>query len=254
MIYLNKIFIMVTRLGMFGLVLSLLLSLMSCKSTLEVEGNFPTPVINIIPLNVGIIYEEQFRSYRYIEKNEERNEWDIGIGKSQVKLFNTVLSAMFKSVVVTKNEKLATNISADVPSVATDTSIDLFFKPKVEEFQYNVPDETNINMFEVWIKYNMKVYDDQGQLIADWIQTAYGKTPTAFFKSQKRALNEAMIIALRDIGAVLSLRFIHIPEINNWLKQKHSISQIRKYYKKNKSQTELITVQLANNSLNLGYL
>ncbi len=60
MIYLNQIFIMVTRLVMFSLVLSL----MSCKSTLEVEGNFPTPVINIIPLNVGIIYEKQFQSYR----------------------------------------------------------------------------------------------------------------------------------------------------------------------------------------------
>jgi len=254
MIYLNQIFIMVTRLVMFGLVLSLLLSLMSCKSTLEVEGNFPTPVINIIPLNVGIIYEEQFRSYRYIEKNEERNGWEIGIGKSQVKLFNTVLGAMFKSVVVTESEKMITNISADVPNTSMDTSIDLYFKPKVEEFQYNVPDETDINMFEVWIKYNMKVYDGQGQLIADWIQTAYGKTPTAFFKSQERALNEAMIIALRDIGAALSLRFIHIPEINIWLKQKQSLSQIRKHYKNHMSQAELITVLLANNSLNLGYL
>lgn len=243
MTYLNKIFVMVTRLVMLGL----LLSLISCKSTLEVEGDFPTPVISIIPLNVGIIYEEEFRSYRYIEKNEERDEWEIGIGKSQVKLFNTVLGAMFKSVIVTESEKVATNISADVPSTAIDTSIDLFFKPKVEEFQYNVPDETDINMFEVWIKYNMKVYDGQGQLIADWIQTAYGKTPTAFFKSQERALNEAMIIALRDIGAALSLRFRHIPEINTWLKQKHSTSQITKHYKKNKSHTELITVLLANN-------
>lgn len=247
MTYLNQIFVMVTRLVMFGLVLGLLLSLMSCKSTLEVEGNFPTPVINIIPLNIGIIYEEQFRSYRYIEKNEERDEWEIGIGKSQVKLFNTVLGAMFKNVVVTESEKIMTNISTDVPSTAMDTSIDLFFKPKVEEFQYNVPDETDINMFEVWIKYNMKVYDSQGQLIADWIQTAYGKTPTAFFKSQERALNEAMIIALRDIGAGLSLRFIHIPEINTWLKQKQSTSQRTKDYKKNNSHTELITVLLANN-------
>jgi len=209
---------------MFGLVLSLLLSLMSCKSTLEVEGNFPTPVINIIPLNVGIIYEEQFRSYRYIEKNEERNGWEIGIGKSQVKLFNTVLGAMFKSVVVTESEKMITNISADVPNTSMDTSIDLYFKPKVEEFQYNVPDETDINMFEVWIKYNMKVYDGQGQLIADWIQTAYGKTPTAFFQTQEKALNEAMVIALRDLGAGLSIRFVRVPEINDWIKEHDKIT------------------------------
>jgi len=184
-----------------------------CKSTLEVEGNFPTPIINQLPFDVGVIYGQTFSSYKYIEANKDRNKWEIGIGKSQVQLFNTVLGAMFKNVVIT-----------DKVGDESSTNFDMFIQPNIEEFQYNLPSETEVKMFEVWIKYNMKVYDGQGQLIADWIQTAYGKTPTAFFQTQEKALNEAMVIALRDLGAGLSIRFVRVPEINDWIKEHDKIT------------------------------
>ncbi|WP_281556514.1 hypothetical protein [Thalassomonas sp. RHCl1] len=184
----------------------LLLGCLSCTSTLQVEGDFPRPVIHQLPLQVAVHYQDDFRRYRYVEKSEKRSKWEINIGNAQVALFDTVLPAMFENVVQVSN--IGPQENAD---------IDLFFEPYVEEFQYNMPRETKVNMFEVWIKYNMKVYDGQGLLIADWILTAYGKTPTAFMKSEENALNEAMIIALRDVGAGLSLKFSHIPEINSWL-------------------------------------
>lgn len=187
----------------------LLASIQSCTNTLEVQGTFPRPVINQLPLQVAVHYEERFRSYRYIEKSERRSKWEIGIGNAQVALFDTVLPAMFKGVV---------QVTDIIPK--ENDNIDLFFQPNIEEFQYNMPRETKVNMFEVWIKYNMKVYDGQGLLIADWILTAYGKTPTAFMKSEESALNEAMIVALRDVGAGLTLKFSHIPEINTWLNKR----------------------------------
>jgi len=191
----------------FTLPLALILLITAgCTSTLQVEGEFPRPVIHQLPLQVAVHYQDDFRRYRYVEKSEKRSKWEIDIGNAQVALFDTVLPAMFENVV---------QVSGISPQENSD--IDLFFEPYVEEFQYNMPRETKVNMFEVWIKYNMKVYDGQGALIADWILTAYGKTPTAFMKSEENALNEAMIIALRDVGAGLSLKFSHIPEINSWL-------------------------------------
>lgn len=186
--------------------------LLGCSSKFEVNGVFPEPVIDKIPLVLGVIYEPEFASYRYIEKDEQRMERDIGIGKAQVKLFNTVLNAMFLQVLPSTEFKPSSN-----------DSVDMFFHPVIEEFQYNVPRETKVNVFEVWMKYHLRVFDSQGQLIADWIQTAYGKTPSAMFKSQEKALNEAMIVALRDLGASLSLRFFHVPEINSWLKQRRQV-------------------------------
>ncbi|PAJ76176.1 hypothetical protein CJF42_01480 [Pseudoalteromonas sp. NBT06-2] len=179
-----------------------------CKSTLTVKGQFPTPVVNKLPYTLGVIYDSDFRDYQYTEKDTKRDEWEIEVGEAQLKLFNTVLPAMFTDVVSVTDIKNKQNYS-----------IDIFFKPHVDELQYNVPAETKLNMFEVWIKYNMKVYDNAGLLLADWILTAYGKTPTSFMQSQESALNEAMVIALRDAGAGLTLKFSHIPEIHNWLKK-----------------------------------
>lgn len=194
--------------------LSLVL-LTSCKSTLDVKGNFPSPVINQLPFSIGVIFNKEFSNYRYIEENEDRSEWEISVGKAQVELFDVVLKAMFSNVVVTPDIK-----------VNSASGIDLFLQPNLDNFQYNVPYETKGNMYEVWLKYNMKVYDSQGQIIADWILTAYGKTPSAFFKSQETALNEAMVIALRDLGAGLALKFGHVPEINQWMKTQANSQQV----------------------------
>lgn len=181
--------------------------LVSCKSTLQVTSQFPAPLVNQLPLTVAVIYPEPFKSYKYIEQQEKRDDWEISVGQAQVALFNTVLNAMFRQVVEVKSltsEQLA--------------QVDLVIQPDLEQFQYNLPRETKVNMFEVWLKYHLTVYDPQGQLIADWLLSAYGKTPTAFFKSQETAMNESITIALRDFGASFSVKFQQIPEINQWLK------------------------------------
>ncbi|MDP2562583.1 hypothetical protein [Psychrobium sp. 1_MG-2023] len=183
-------------------------ALSGCTSTINVSGHFPSPIVDPLPLTMGVVYKPAFKQYNYVENNEKRQQWQIEIGDAQQALFNTVLPAMFKEVVTLADQ-------ADEASKKTD----LVFEPTLEEFQYNMPRETNVNMFEVWMKYNMKVYNKEGRLIADWILTAYGKTPTAFMKSEESALNEALIIALRDAGAGFSLRFGHVPEINSWLSQ-----------------------------------
>jgi len=188
--------------------------LTSCKSTLNVQGNFPTPVINQMPFSIGVVFDPQFINYQYIETGKDRSEWEISVGKAQVQLFDVVLSAMFSEV-----------ITSDKLQTISNKPIDLFFQPSLENFQYNVPNETKGKMFEVWLKYNLKVFDGQQQLMADWVLTAYGKTPTAFLKSDEAALNEAMVIALRDLGAGIALRFGHVPEINLWLKSKHQALQ-----------------------------
>jgi len=196
--------------------------LLGCTTKVVVNGYFPVPVVDPLPLTVAVVYSPDFANYKYIEKDEEREEKEISVGVAQVKLFSTVLSGMFEQVVYT-----------DEVTASNDSSIDMFFKPKIEELQYNMPVETKVNMFEVWIKYHLKFFDAQGNVIADWIQTAYGKTPTAMFKSKEKALNEAMIVALRDVGAGIVLRFNHLPEIKHWLKQREQISAYKKTNHKN---------------------
>ncbi|MCJ8274767.1 MAG: hypothetical protein MJK04_35875, partial [Psychrosphaera sp.] len=174
-----------------SLMLTLVLLLSGCATKVEVSGNFPTPIFHQMPLTVGVYYPPTFSQYTYQETNENRSDRTIGIGSAQVQLFQTILPSIFKGVVPMTSVK-ATN---------TEQPVDLVLTMTVDDFQYTVPGDTRIDMYEVWIKYNLQLFDPQGQLIADWILTAYGKSPTAMLKSEGAAINEAMIVALRDAGA-----------------------------------------------------
>lgn len=195
----------ITRLGTILPVLLVLLS--GCSNQVQVKGSFPKPVISQMPYTVGIHYPAEFSGYTYVEQNKERSKRSIGIGSAQVLMFSTVLPSMFRKVVP------ITTIGKSEPQM----SVDLVLTMSVDDFQYTLPKETKVDMYEVWIKYNLRLFDPQGQLIADWILSAYGKAPNAMMKSDSDAINEAMIVALRDAGASFSLSFNQVPEIRQWL-------------------------------------
>ncbi len=180
-----------------------------CTNSLKVKGEFPAPLITSLPQTLGVIYDQEFRNYVYSEENEDRSKWIIDSGPAQVALFNQVLPELFSQV-----QELQS-----LPTPASPATTDLVLYPKLQEFQYSVPRETRFKIFEVWMKYNLSVYDHQGVLIADYIVTAYGKTPTAFMQSNEEAMNAAVVIALRDLGANISLSTKRVPEIKSWLEQ-----------------------------------
>lgn len=189
--------------------LALLSTLWGCANNLQVTGDLPTPLISPIPQSMSVLYDEQFCQYTYTEKSEDRGNWIIDNGDAQTQLFRQVLPKLFHVV-----EEVSALPTADNPALT-----DLVIHPKVTDFQYSVPRETKFKVFEVWIKYHLTVYDASGVLIADWIATAYGKTPTAFMQSNEEAMNAAIIVALRDLGANLSIGALRVPEMKAWLEQ-----------------------------------
>ncbi len=209
------------NLNFLGLVLALVL-IMGCNHSVTVSGQFPSPMINPLPINIAIYYSPEFQDYTYREASEDRSKWTVQAGAAQVELFNTVLPPLFEhSQILNTYEPggplaLAATQTVD-DSTPVSVSPALVLVPSLYEFQYAVPNETKVNVFEVWLKYNLQLFDQQGSLVADWIVTAYGKTPTAFMTSAQEALNQAVIIALRDAGANLSINLPRKPEIRTWL-------------------------------------
>jgi hypothetical protein len=194
-----------------GLLLLFLLG--GCTHTLIVDGRFPSPLVTRMPYTLGVHYPEEFRAYRYVEESDDRAKWIIDMGEAQTELFATVLPGMFTEV-----QELKAIPGAG--GTATGGDVDLVIRPTIEQFQYTLPSETKVKIYEIWLKYNVQVFDPQGQLIADWILTAYGKTPTGFMQSDEAALNQAVVVALRDAGANLSLNFARVPEVRAWLAQR----------------------------------
>jgi hypothetical protein len=190
------------------LLLLLLFGLSSCGvSNVVIDGSFPTPNINKMPIAIAVYYDDALKDFAYLEYSETgQEEFNIESGKSHVQLFNVVLPAMFDRVVFVDSME-------EVPTLG----VDAVFAPAIEEFQLALPMKTKLDVFEVWIKYNMRLLTPTGDYIADWVLTSYGKTPTETFRSVEAAINDAAVVALRDLASSFALSFNQVPEVRDWL-------------------------------------
>ncbi|MCY4264761.1 MAG: hypothetical protein OXE78_07890 [Gammaproteobacteria bacterium] len=182
--------------------------LMNCGvNNVVIDGSFPTPNISKLPLSVAVYYDAALRDFAYMEYSETgTEEFNIQSGQSHLRLFNAVLPAMFEQVVeLNEMEEAKTR------------QVDAVFMPLIEEFQLALPSKTKLGVYEVWIKYNMRLVTPEGDYIADWVLTSYGKTPTDTFLSAEAGINEAAVVALRDLASSFSLTFSQVPEVRDWL-------------------------------------
>ncbi|HWK55505.1 MAG TPA: hypothetical protein VNR18_14095 [Hyphomicrobiales bacterium] len=184
-------------------------------STITLSGNYPAPLTRKLPLTVGVYYPEELRSFSYVETDDESGEdqYIIESGAAQVQLFNTVLPAMFESVVQLDTLEM----------VGANPQLDAVFVPVLEEFQLGLPSKTKLNVYEIWLKYNMRLSKANGDYIADWVMTAYGKSPDENFQSVDAGVKDAATVAMRDLAASLSLGFAGVAGIDEWLRENDSI-------------------------------
>jgi len=161
-------------------------------------------------------YPEELRNFSFTEIDDYTgdDQYIINSGASQVELFNTVLPALFENVVLLD--------SLDSPQAG---NIDAVFVPAIEEFQLGLPSKTKLKVYEIWVKYNMRLENPNGDYIADWVMTAYGKSPTESFQSVDDGVQGAAVVALRDLAASFTLGFTGIPEVNEWLKENDHLQE-----------------------------
>ena len=170
----------------------MLLLIESCGvSIVVIDGSFPTPNIDKYPVSLAVIYDDALREFAFMEYTETgEEEFNIESGASHIQLFNAVLPAMFDEVMF-----------VDTVEEAQATGADAIFAPVIEEFQLALPAKTKLNVYEVWIKYNMRLLNAEGGQIADWVMTSYGKTPVETFRTTEAAINDAAVVALRDLAS-----------------------------------------------------
>jgi hypothetical protein len=199
----------------FGIFVVLVLA--GCSGAkVQVAGNIPTPLVKPLPLRVGLYLEPALIQYVFEEKIEDHGDWRVEVGPMQTKLFRQVSTAMFTESIP---------VDSLTPSQG---DLDAVLAPTIAEFQISIPSQTRSDFYEVWIKYLMHLYDTHGTLIAEWPLTAYGKANKADFgfmeSSDKLAIQQATMTALRDAGAFLALRFSSVPEIRSWLEARAQAS------------------------------
>lgn len=208
-----------------ALALLSLMTLAACSSReVIVEGSFPTPVVDPLPVSVGVLFTKEFREHELVDDATGRGEasWRVSTGLAQVNFWSTLLPAFFQNVVFIENyEDLNTY------------DVDAVLIPEVTDVQYAIPLYTNVKVYEIWMRYQLSLVepgqlkDEENQVIVtenaqaftQWPLTAYGKTPTAFLQSDTDAVNEAAVMALRDAGANFITSFGRVPGVVAWVQK-----------------------------------
>lgn len=186
----------------------LLLILTACEQSvsLKMDTEIPAPVITRLPLTMGVYYRDELRNYVYEENSEERPNWRIESSSSHVALFDQLLGSMFEQ-------------TQEVAGIKAGAGVDAVLAPRVAEMQFALPTETGWDFYEAWIKYDMALYNPDGDSIANWSITGYGKSSAEFMKSRDKGINAAVNQALRDAGARFALGFSRVEAVGAWLEQ-----------------------------------
>jgi len=186
--------------------------LAACSSTTAVviQQSFPNAVYEPVDYRVALVFPPDFRNFQ-AQPNENTT---MNFGSAQVELLSKAFRGLFQQV--------------DVLNARTEAApgTDLVIIPSVQEVQLSTPSDSYLNVYEVWIKYNLDIETAAGEPIDSWFMPAYGKTPDSFMLSRNEAIEEATIVALRDAGAKLLLDFFRIPSVYSWMERQRDLQVV----------------------------
>ena len=133
-------------------------------------------------------------------------------------MFSQVFVNLSKQVVVLKDKPTAG---------ATIEDVDLLVVPSFVDFGLLDPAAIRLDFFSLSFKYKIDVFSPEGDLVADWIINAYGKAPV-YALNRKESVKEALMVALRDAAASLTLDFPRQPGVTRYIDRvSSSIAQTR---------------------------
>lgn len=183
-----------------------------CTHVVPVTGSIPTPVVASQPLSVGIFMDEAFRTFTHSEKRGGREEWVIESGRLNEEMFTNLFNSMFERTTILDKQP-ETGVGRK--------DLDATLQIKVTEYGFLTPRDTGQKFFAVSFKYQLLLWDPDGNLVASWPVVGYGKSPWSAFRDEV-GLRNATAIAIRDGAATIALGFDKVPPIAEWLASKHS--------------------------------
>ncbi len=176
-------------------------------ASVSVPPALPVPLVDRLPLNMGVYLSESLLGYTHREELENSGEWAIEFGSAQTLMFDNLLGGMFASVRPVAQPE------------APGGEVDGVLVPNIEEVQFSTPDQTRSNYFEVWVRYRFQLHGRDGALVGEWPLTAYGKANARNYgmNSREPALQAAALAAMRDAMAFFTVQFRTVPAVQDWL-------------------------------------
>ncbi|MFL2539425.1 MAG: hypothetical protein ACJ0RU_08085 [Candidatus Rariloculaceae bacterium] len=194
------------QLQMIIVVVSMLLS--GCSTSIWVEADFPQPLVNQLPVSMGLILDDDLLDYVHYEELPRQAAYTIQIGEANELMLVQLFESMFTDLTEYNEFPLIEPDSVEIDGVLW---------PELERFEFDVPVGRRDEFVEVWIQYLVKLYETDGQLVTEWPVSGYGK---AEMIDREDALNRAIVVAMREVGATISTKFTDQPELQDWLQER----------------------------------
>ena len=194
------------QLQMIIVVVSMLLS--GCSTSIWVEADFPQPLVNQLPVSMGLILDDDLLDYVHYEELPRQAAYTIQIGEANELMLVQLFESMFTDLTEYNEFPLIEPDSVEIDGVLW---------PELERFEFDVPVGRRDEFVEVWIQYLVKLYETDGQLVTEWPVSGYGK---AEMIDREFALNRAIVVAMREVGATISTKFADQPELQDWLQER----------------------------------
>jgi len=182
--------------------------LVACAKSVEVTTDFPPPLMEPYPLVAGVRYPAELTDFIHTENPELQPQWTIKLGTANLQMFRALLNGMFIKT-----------IELDVDTqAAVDPEIDFIIEPRLEELEFSVPQQSGSDQFVVWLRYNLKLLQPDGQLIGNWRITGYGQEDEGDMgMGSANAMKDAAITALRDAAASIVVGFTKAPGVEEYI-------------------------------------
>jgi hypothetical protein len=174
-------------------------------SEVIVESTFPRPLIEPLPVSMGVVIPDELYNFIYTEDIPDQSLWTIALGDANVAMLEPLFEGMFAQ-------------TRDLDSLALaagDTTLDGVIEPKLEKFEFDVPQGERDEFVEVWLQYQITVYDSDGATVIQWPVSGYGKSE--LLRDAEDAVQRAAVVAMREAGATISTKFTEQPQIKEWL-------------------------------------
>ena len=196
-----KLLLIVRRTHALPLLAGLLLC--ACAQTVVVETDFPSPLIEPLPLTVGLHYDSALTDYRYTEELTSNGSWTFTLGEANTKLFDGALTSLFEQTV---------RVDAAGGTGDPYDGLNAVIEPILEAFEFSLPSQSRSEQYSVWIRYRLNIYEPDGTLVTGWPISAYGQSDARTF-GKSAAMEQAAINALRDAYASIVIGFAKQPKI-----------------------------------------
>lgn len=186
------------------------LVLSACSGAkVAVPTEFPVPLVRGVPVQVGWHLDDALTGYVYEETIEGAGEFLIDLGPAQRPMFQRLSEGLFAG-------------HRFVDGVEGHTGLNGVLQPSIAELQFSTPKQTRTEYYEVWIRYQFKLFNPDGTLRGEWPLMAYGKAHTQNYGvGAQAALQAAAVAACRDAIAYFSLHFHNVPVVKTWLAEQN---------------------------------